>query len=94
MRKTDKKIDNQLRNLLTQICEVALQEIQGYKWVSHKVNYARFPESLVITCTFEDLYSAENAEQQGILLNLIQQKLRAANIELNNVRKQVFFTSQ
>jgi len=29
MRKTDKKIDNQLRLVLTDVCEVALKEIDG-----------------------------------------------------------------
>ena len=93
MRKTDKKIDNQLRQLLTEVCELALQQIPGYKWVSHNVNYDRFPESLVITCTFEDQHCAENAQQQGILLNLIQQKLRIAAIELKNVHQQIRFAS-
>ena len=43
MRKTDKKIDNQLRLVLTEACEVALKDIDGFQWLTHLVNYANFP---------------------------------------------------
>lgn len=54
MRKTDKKIENQLRLALTTVCEVALKEITGFKWLTHIVDYAHFPQSLKIICIFDD----------------------------------------
>lgn len=92
MRKNDKKIDNKLRQLLTEVCDFALHNSPGYKWITHSVNYNRFPESLVITCTFEDKLSADNAEQEKVLLTLIQQKLNSASIKLLTPSKQVNFT--
>lgn len=91
MRKMDKKRDNQLRQLLTEVCDIALQQIPGYKWISHNVSYDRYPDSLVITCTFDDTYNAKNAQQQGELLTLIRQKLRTASIELHSEQKQIRF---
>jgi len=92
MRKNDKKIDNKLRQLLTEVCDFALHNSPGYKWITHSVNYNRFPESLVITCTFEDKLSADNAEQEKVLLTVIQQKLNSASIKLLTPSKQVNFT--
>ena len=39
MRKTDKKIDNNLRIVLTEVCEIALKEVTGFQWLTHLVDY-------------------------------------------------------
>lgn len=92
MRKNDKKIDNKLRQLLTEVCDFALHNSPGYKWITHTVNYNRFPQSLVITCTFEDQFHADTAKQEEVLLTLIQQKLNNASIKLSAPNKQINFT--
>lgn len=48
MRKTDKKIENNIRISLTKVCEQALKEVDGFLWLTHTVNYSKFPESLQI----------------------------------------------
>ena len=53
MRKTDKKIDKQLRETLTQVCDTALKDYCGFEWLTHTVNYSDFPSSLHITCVFD-----------------------------------------
>lgn len=45
MRKTDKKTDNKLREVLTGVCDDALEEFAGFKWLTHLVNYDDFPKS-------------------------------------------------
>lgn len=52
MRKSDKKLDNQIRKALTALCENNLKSYQGFKWVTHTVNYSNFPASLKVTCVF------------------------------------------
>lgn len=89
MRKSDKKIENNLRKALTEICENTLQDIKGYQWVSHSVNYERFPNSLIITCYFDNKQNADDAQQQGELLSLINQKLQSISVNLNNPNKQI-----
>ncbi|PKG40920.1 Fis family transcriptional regulator [Psychromonas sp. Urea-02u-13] len=94
MRKTDKKIDNKLREVLTDVCDFALQEVAGYQWISHTVNYNSFPDSLVITCMFDNKQSADTEKQQGELLALINEKLNAVAISLKNPNKQISFEAQ
>lgn len=94
MRKNDKKIDNKLRQALTEVCDYALQHSDGYQWITHSVNFEKFPESLIITCIFSDQQSAEHAQQQGTLLNMIQQKLKDVAIDLHQSNKQIRFESE
>jgi len=91
MRKSDKKIENKIRQALTEVCDLALQEISGYLWITHQVNYQRFPDSLIITCMFADKETAHDAQQQGELLKVIQQKLQQIGINLKAPNKQLRF---
>ena len=52
MRKSDKKIDNQIIKVLTDVCQSALEDIDGFVWLTHSVNFDKFPQSLKITCVF------------------------------------------
>jgi len=94
MRKTDKKIDNKLRQALTDVCDFAIQHHHGYQWITHEVNYQRFPESLVITCMFDTQQQAQDAFSEGGLRQVIQQKLAMLSIELKMPNKQIRFQSQ
>tara|TARA_R110001583_G_scaffold51161_11_gene159813 strand:- start:50683 stop:50967 length:285 start_codon:yes stop_codon:yes gene_type:complete len=94
MRKIDKKIDNKLRSVLTDVCDFALQNITGYQWISHTVNYASFPESLVITCVFDSKEHAHTAQQQGEILTLIVNALSEISVKLNAPQKQICFESE
>jgi hypothetical protein len=53
MRKTDKKLEKGLITALTKVCEQALEEIKGFQWLTHQVNFNDFPRSLRVTCVFE-----------------------------------------
>ncbi|TRW48375.1 hypothetical protein FM042_09360 [Aliidiomarina halalkaliphila] len=54
MRKTDKKRDNQIIQALTEVCEASKFDVDGFVWLTHAVNYQRFPESLTITLAFAE----------------------------------------
>ena len=43
MTKTDKKRDKAIREALTKACEIALQRNDGFQWLTHEVDYKRFP---------------------------------------------------
>lgn len=97
MRKTDKKLDNQIRIALTDVCDVALREIDGFQWLTHLVNYANFPQSLRIVCVFDtnnslSHFSSGNSKDQ--LLSLIQKHLSQANLHLKKVDSHVSFDSE
>lgn len=91
MRKSDKKIENKIRQALTEVCDLALQQINGYLWITHQVNYQRFPDSLIITCMFADKESADDALQQGELVRMTLQKLQQVGIDLKAPNKQLRF---
>lgn len=97
MRKTDKKIDNNLRVALTEVCEKALEEVTGFKWLTHTVNYARFPESLKITCVFEtnaDLAKAKATQDDERLIRFIKEELAEINLDLKNIKQHITFDTE
>jgi hypothetical protein len=97
MRKTDKKIDNQLRIELTDVCEVALKEIDGFQWLTHVVNYANFPNSLKVVCVFDtntNLAVFMSHINKSELLCLIDNKLQKMGISLKNVSHHIVYDTQ
>ena len=61
MKKSDKKIDNTVRKALTEVCEAALTEVAGFKWLTHFVNHNDFPDSLSVVCVFDTNVELANA---------------------------------
>lgn len=97
MRKTDKKIDNQLRISLTQVCDTALKEFSGFQWLTHIVNYDDFSQSLNIICVFdtnENLALFLSTKAQPSLTTLIQNTLKAVNIPIKNVNKHISYDTE
>jgi len=94
MRKTDKKIDKNLRLALTEVCEIALDTVQGYQWVTHSVKYDAFPASLHISCGFSSaqaIAQLQRTQQDLVLKKLIVKHLMAVGINLKDVNKQIKF---
>ena len=94
MKKSDKKIDKLLRQALTQCCETALDEVNEFKWLTHKVNYADFPNSLVITCMFEtkeEYLAAQACGDDERLRSLIKDQLADFDIQLKQPKRQMQF---
>lgn len=97
MRKTDKKLDKQIREVLTLVCETALEEIVGFEWLTHLVNYDRFPASLHIVCIFdtnENLRRHMASENAKLLLVLINTKLNKLSIRLKPIANHVSYDTQ
>ncbi|QUX95056.1 Fis family transcriptional regulator [Marinomonas sp. CT5] len=97
MKKSDKKIDNALREALTNVCEAALGSVDGFVWLTHLVNYNAFPQSLRIICVFdtdESLSKAITAKQDDDFYTLISGELNNANIKVNKLRQQVSFDTE
>lgn len=97
MRKTDKKLDKQIRLALTRVCEGALHRIKGFTWLTHQVNYEKFPDSLMIYCIFElndQLSAFLQSDDEKHLLALIQCELKTLNIQLKPMNKHVIFDTE
>ncbi len=97
MRKTDKKIDNQLRIELTDVCETALKEIEGFQWLTHLVDYSNFPKSLRVVCVFDtndNLSSFMGAGAEEGLNALIEKKLLGMGIQFKQVGKHITYDTE
>ena len=97
MRKTDKKIANSLRLALTEVCETALVNVEGFKWLTHFANYNSFPDSLSVVCVFNtraQLAQATTSQKDDYLRDLIKQKLESAGIKVRNIRQHVSFDTE
>ncbi|GIC76473.1 Fis family transcriptional regulator [Moritella sp. F3] len=97
MTKTEKKIDNNLCKVLTDVCETAKDEIQGFQWLTHQVNYANFPASLKLICVFDsnaDIAQLAVSKQDLRLKALLTQALISMEVKLKNPNKQIKFDSE
>ena len=97
MKKSDKKIENTVRKALTEVCEVALAEVAGFKWLTHFVNYSDFPDSLSVVCVFDTNAELSNAlaeHKDDFLRRLIEQALAAANIHITDMRQRLSFDTE
>ncbi len=97
MRKTDKKIDNQLRLVLTEVCETALKNIDGFLWLTHLVNYSYFPKSLKVVCIFnsnENLSNFMSHANRKHLESLIQIKLAEIGVYVKNVSDHIAYDTE
>lgn len=94
MRKSDKKIENQIRDVLTEVCEDTLKGYEGFLWVTHTVKYSSFPQSLKIICVFETDQDRENflmEENQLHVSATIQKAFDKVGVQLKNVDKHISY---
>ncbi|MFT4938181.1 MAG: hypothetical protein ACI88A_001205 [Paraglaciecola sp.] len=97
MRKTVKKLDDNVIKALTKACETGKETIAGFEWLTHTANYDNFPGSLAIICVFDNNQSLSNAhtkEEDVYLRKLIHSNLLKAGILLKDARKHVRFDSE
>jgi hypothetical protein len=95
--KTEKKIDNNVRLALTSACEIFLEDIPGFQWLTHRAVYSNFPASLSVTCVFDTDEHQTQAHQDGNAIkmqHLIQTKLLHIGVKLKAPKQQVIFESE
>lgn len=77
------RIERSLVAALTEACETAKAEIPGFDWLTHTVNYADFPHSLIITWVFDTRANQDQALATGLdarIRELTAVALHAADI--------------
>ena len=97
MRKTDRKIDNELRLVLTDVCEQALKDIAGFQWLTHTVNYDDFPNSLKVVCVFdsnENLKDYLQSDDNQTLVSLIQSEFKTMDIKLKRIVENLSYDTE
>ncbi|WP_299773040.1 Fis family transcriptional regulator [uncultured Pseudoteredinibacter sp.] len=91
--KTEKKIDNNIRQALTVACDHFLEDIPGFQWLTHQVNYTNYPASLLITCVFDTMENSKNADIASIQ-KLVLTKLLKIGVKLKSPERQIIFDSE
>ncbi|MEP0071552.1 MAG: Fis family transcriptional regulator [Marinomonas sp.] len=97
MKKSDKKLEKGLREALTRICDEALESVPGFVWITHLVNFNRFPDSLKVVCVFETddgLSNACKAKHDERLRHVIANELKTVGVTLKNQNRQVVFDTE
>ena len=97
MKKTDKKIENSIIKALKVVCGVALDEIEGFKWITHLARYGDFPDSLCIVCIFDTnsaLADACAAQTDDYLRVLIKDQLEAVGVHVSDIAQHVYFDTE
>lgn len=97
MRKSDKKLDNDIRKQLTEVCEQKLKTIDGFEWLTHTVNYSNFPASLRIFCVFDtnvQLQAFAASADKDKITEAITKALSSLKIKLPPRNKLVNFDSE
>lgn len=93
MRKTDKKIDNAMTAALTEVCDIALKEYQGFKWLTHFANYNYFPGSLSVVCVYDTNDHLATTDREG-MGTLIKQKLAAIDVKIKDIHQHISFDTE
>ncbi len=97
MKKSDKKIEKALCQSLTEVCTNALVNVSGFQWITHQVNFNRYPSSLVIVCVFDTKAALTEALEQkkgDDLKRLIKEKLLSAGIAIKGLDQHIRFDSE
>ena len=93
----DNKRDKQICSALTKACEIAKQQVPGFQWLTHLVNYAQFPDSLSIVCIFdtrEELAQARQQMQDQLIIALIKTELERISINFKEINRHVSFDTE
>ena len=80
-------IERELIRTLTLACETAKSEIVGFQWLTHDVDYQRFPASLRVIWVFASQAEQDAAIAKGqerLMQALTAAALQAADIALEN----------
>jgi len=97
MKKTDKRIESTLVASLTEVCEAALKDVEGFQWITHLVNYSDYPKSLSVICVLDRKDALARLVASGkdeYLRSLIKETLNRSGIPIKNIQSQVSFDTE
>lgn len=97
MNKKDKKLDKTIVKALTIVCEDAKFHVAGFQWLTHVVDYNRFPESLNIICVYatrDDIAKAKEHLMDQYLFLSVSKQLEKINVHINDIERHVSFDSE
>jgi len=97
MNRSEKKTDNAIVKALNDICETLKEESKGFVWLTHFVDYAKFPQSLKIVFVFDSDQNLINAKNDALfktIFDLCEARLKRESIHIKRIDKAVFFDTE
>lgn len=91
------RIERELIASLTEACETAKSQITGFCWLTHTVDYQRFPDSLQVVWVFDSHANKALAHANGQDLRMIELTaiaLEDAGVQLDPLAAHVHFDSE
>lgn len=86
-------MDNALRAVLTEACEIAQDNHPGFKWLTHFADYSRFPASLSVVCVYDTNANLSNADIDGMRA-LVKEKLQTIDVNIKDITHHVSFDTE
>jgi hypothetical protein len=96
-RRSQRELDQALVAALTEACETAKSEVEGFTWVTHEADYHNFPASLQVVWVFETQRHLARALESGQgkrLYDLTASALESAGVSLSVLAAHVRFDSE
>jgi hypothetical protein len=91
------RMERRLVACLTDACETAKIEIEGFLWLTHAVDYGRFPASLQVVWVFDTRVNKDQArsgDRNLRMTELTATALGQAGVELASIAPHVHFDSE
>lgn len=91
------QIERTLAATLTDACEAGKAEIVGFQWLTHDVDYQRFPASLRVIWVFASQAEQDAAIAKGqerLMQQLTAAALQAAEVSLENPAAHVYVDNE
>ncbi|MBZ9667846.1 hypothetical protein H3221_024180 [Pseudomonas sp. LMG 31766] len=88
-------VERELIRTLTLACETAKSEIVGFQWLTHEVDYARFPQSLRVIWMFDSEASKARAlasPDKARMVELTQAAFDDVGISVSGIVEHVAFS--
>lgn len=90
-------LERRLVATLTEACETAKAEIQGFEWLTHTVDYNAFPQSLRVIWVFDTRVNKDLALSSGAderMRELTAAALHEAEVDAVRLDRCVHFDSE
>ncbi|WP_299491609.1 Fis family transcriptional regulator [uncultured Shewanella sp.] len=87
MTKTEKKLDNAIREVLMLACQDILGLVDGFEWLTHQVNMKSVATTLMVSCIFDSQLSQSQAvlgKMDKKMLQIIGAQLAYIGIHVKN----------
>jgi len=97
MNKQDKKLEKELIKALTICCEKAKEDVDGFLWLTHTLNFSNIAQSIKIICVFNDnnhLNTAIENDELTTVTHDIAHCLTSVGITLKKPAKHIKFDSE